>query len=284
MNKMLTELNEFMKTQPFDIIRISEIHNGVADTLEYKPENPCQNCYSVAKSFTMTAIGLLFDKGLVRPEDKVCDIMKEEFPEGADERWKKVTVDMCLTHRPGLPGGFLDIDCNRSTDFTDDYLRYMFLYPLQYDPGTEERYSDGAFYLLSCIVEKISGMGLDDFLWKELGIGMQFQEMAWSHCPKGHSMGATGLYMHSSDVVKLGALYLNKGVYGGKRYLSEEWCRLVTERQYTFEPDESGTVWFKGGMCGQKLYFIPSQNRAVALQSFGGNSGVITEFLRDYKD
>lgn len=286
MSRFLNELAEFLKTQPFEIIRISEVcGDNEPETLEGRPANPCQNVYSVAKSFTMTAIGLLYDRGLVRPEDKVCDILSDELPEeGMDPRWHDVTIDMALTHRLGLPGGFLDIDCLDPLTFGEDYLRFMFLTPLMYDPGTDEAYSDGAFYLLSRIVEKKTGMKTDDFLWKELLFKLKFREMAWSHCPMGHPMGGTGLYIHSADMVKLGQLYMNNGVYKGERLLSEEWTRIAVERHYTFEWNDDETVYFKGGMNGQKIMVAPYQKRAVAMESFGGDSGAVCDFLSAYKD
>lgn len=284
MSKLLDALNEYLKTLPFKIIRFSEADaDGNTETLICTDASSCQNCYSVAKTFTMTAIGILYDKGLLKPEDKICDILRDEIPDGIDPRWYENTIDRALTHRLGLPEGFLDIDCNRSTDFTDDYLRYLFLYPLACTPGTKKTYSDGAFYLLSCIVEKISGMSLDNFLWKELFVHMEYQEMAWSHCPKGHAMGATGLYLSSDDIVKLGVLYVNNGVYKGKRLLSEEWVKLVLDRSYALNPDETGKVYSKGGMFGQILFIIPSEKKAYALQSFGANADMIMNFVRDFK-
>ena len=44
------------------------------------PANPNCNCYSVAKAFTVTAIGMLYDKGLVTPETLVVDILKKYIP------------------------------------------------------------------------------------------------------------------------------------------------------------------------------------------------------------
>ncbi len=284
MSRFLDECVKFIETQPFDIIRISEYKDGKIETAECVPANPCQNTYSVAKAFTMTAIGLLYDRGLVKLDDKICDIFAEELPErGMDKRWYDCTVEMALTHRLGLPGGFLDIDCNPSSVFGEDYLNYMFTYPLEYTPDTDSKYSDGAFYLLSRIVEKKTGTGTDNFLWKEMFYKLGFQEMAWSHCPMGHVMGATGLYLHSADVVKLGAVYLNGGTYNGERFLSEEWTRLVPEKDFALGWDEERTMYFKGGMCGQKLYVIPSQNRAVAVSSFGGDTDVIAEWIKNYK-
>ena len=285
MSKFLDECVELLKEQPFAITRISEYKDGKIETAECTPDNPCQNVYSVAKTFTMTAIGLLYDKKLLTLDEKICDIFADELPEsGMDERWKLSTVEMALTHALGLPGGFLDIDCNPSSMFGEDFLNYMFTYPLEYTPGTDHKYSDGAFYLLARIVEKKTGVEVDDFLWKEMFYKLGFQEMAWSHCPKGHAMGATGLYLHTSDMVKLGAVYLNGGTYNGERFLSEEWCRMAVEKGFALSWDETHTMYSKGGMRGQKLFVIPGQNRAVAVTSFGGNMDVIENFIKAFKD
>ncbi|MBR4443483.1 MAG: beta-lactamase family protein [Clostridia bacterium] len=286
MSRFLKEIDAFIDTQPFDIIRLSQSYRGgEIETLERTRANPCQNVYSVAKTFTMTALGLLFDRGLLRPDEKICDILKDELPEsGMDERWRGSTVEMALTHRLGLPGGFLDIDVSRSSEFTEDFLGYTLTYPLAYEPGTEARYSDGAYYLLARVAEKKAGMPVDNFLWRELLTKLDFQEMAWSHCPRGHVIGATGLYVNSSDMVKLGLLYLDRGLYRGERMLSEEWVNLAIEREFALDWDEEHRIFYKGGMHGQKLIIAPEQGRVVALQAFGANSQTIAEWVRDYGD
>jgi len=284
MSRFLEDFREFMKSQSFEITRISEYHDGKIETDEYTPANPCQDIYSVAKSFVMTAIGLLYDKKLLSLDEKICDIFADEWPENADERWKLNTIEMALTHRIGVPGGFLDIDVNKSSVFGKNYLEYMLTYPLDYTPGTDSKYSDGAYYLLARIVEKKTGMEVDDFLWEELFYKMDFQEMAWSHCPMGHVMGATGLYIHSSDMVKLGALYLNGGKYNGEQLLSKEWAELAPEKCFAFDWDDDHELYHKGGMCGQRLIVAPKQNRVVGVESFGGNSNIILDWVIQYKD
>ncbi len=286
MSRFLEGLSAYLKEIKMPIIRISEYKDGRIETVEFEETNFCRNVYSVAKTFAMTAIGILYDKGLVKVDEKICEILSDEIPEnGMDERWKNATIENALTHKLGLPEGFLDIDCNKSSDFTDNYLDYLFRYPLECAPGEVYCYSDGAFYLISCIVEKITGICLDTFLWKELFLKLDFQEAAWSHCPKGHAMGGTGLYIHSSDMVKLGAVYLNNGIYNGKRILSEEWCRLAVEKGFALDwDDEEHILYQKGGMHGQSLMVIPSSGRAVAMQSFGGDTGIVKDFARKYKD
>ncbi|MBR5752408.1 MAG: beta-lactamase family protein [Clostridia bacterium] len=268
------------------IIRVSEIwRGGDISTSEWKKLSPCQDVYSVAKTFTMTAIGMLYDRGLLRMDDKICDILKDELPaSGMDPRWFDSTVEMALTHRLGLPAGFLDIDVSPSSEFTDDFLKYMLTYPLAYEPDTEDRYSDGAYYLLSRIAEKKSGMALEDFLWRGMFFRMGFQELAWSHCPRGHAMGATGLYVHSADMVKLGMLYLDGGVYRGERFLSREWTDMAVSRCYALAPCGPNGAYGKGGMYGQELLVLPGQNRVVAVQAFADSLNELNDWIFAYGD
>lgn len=275
---------EFIQTQPFSIIRLSQVYrDDPIETAECTRANFCQNTYSVAKMFTAAAIGLLIDAGKLRLDERVCDILREEIPEkGMDPRWEDATVERALTHKLGLPVGFLDIDTHSSAGFTQDFLRYMLTYPLPHEPGVEAHYSDGAFYLLARIAEKKAGMGLDDFLWQKLLWKMGFQEMAWSHCPMGHTMGATGLYLHASDMVKLGQLYLNGGVYRGERLLSWEWVDKAVSSGFAVDWDDQHRIYYKGGMHGQKLIVAPEQGRVVAMQACGANSQVVAEWIRDY--
>ena len=138
--------------------------------------------------------------------------------------------------------------------------------------------------MLARIVEKKSGMSLDDFLWKELLFKLGFKELAWSHCPLGHVMGGTGLYISSEDIARLGYLYATGGIFKGERMLSEKWIELAKDRAYTLSGNYDHTFFTKGGMYGQKIMFSSKQRRGVGLQAFGGNSEIITEWIMNYED
>ena len=286
MSHFLDALAAYTKTLPFSVFRFAVIEgDNDPETVDFVATNRCQNVYSVAKAFAMTAVGILWDRGQVRLEDKVCDILADALPEsGMDDRWRLCTVEMALAHQAGLPGGFLDIDVIPAKTFGEDYLRYMLTAPLAYTPGTDRIYSDGAYYLVSRVTEAVSGLPLDDFIWQEIGLPLGFEELAWSHCPQGHAMGATGLYISAADMAKLGALYLGGGVYQGHRVFSEAWRDLAVEKRFSLDPHRTGAYYAKGGMNGQKLYVIPGQNRAVAMQSFGGDTEVIGDWIAAWQD
>lgn len=284
MSRFLQDIKDFVEKQPFKVIRISEYHNGgKIETLEFTPSNPCQNAYSIAKAFTMTAVGILFDRGLLSLDEKICDIFRDELPDGIDSRWEKSTVETALLHRLGFPPSFLDIDVKDCAEFGEDFLKHCFTVPLAYTPNEKEIYTDGAYYILSRTVSKKTGMRLDDFLWKEMFWKMNFREAAWSHCPMGYPIGATGLYIGSEEIVKLGMVYLEDGQYRGERIVSREWVEKAKEKGYSLDCDSERKIFFKGGMHGQKLIIAPSQNRVVALQSYGANSDVIADFVKNYE-
>lgn len=288
MNPFLQDFAAFMEQQPFSIIRLSEVQgDGEIETWNMQEANACQDTYSVAKTYVMTGIGLLWDRGLISLDERLVDILRDEIsPETKkkmDPRWDLVTVEMALTHRLGLPGGFLDIDCCNVEEFGEDYLAYTLTYPLDYTPGTQAKYSDGAFYLLARAAAARTGMPLDRFLWPELFYPLGYREMAWSTCPHGHPVGGSGLYVGSADMVKLGMIYRDGGLYRGRRILSEAWTKLAVEREFALDWDPEHRVYFKGGMYGQKLIVAPEQDRVVACQAYGGNSDVVMRFVRDYR-
>jgi CubicO group peptidase (beta-lactamase class C family) len=81
------------------------------------------------------------------------------------------------------------------------------------------------YYLLSCIIHRITGKAAEEFIRERLFAPIGVKGCAWANCPKGEISGATGLYINTRDMAKLGVVCIGKGVYEGKRLLSEEWCK-----------------------------------------------------------
>ena len=262
-----------------NVYSVSLLGDGIGyETAEIVPANPCQDIYSISKAFVVTAIGMMSDRGLLRTDDRITDILSGFVPSDIDPRWHNITVDDALKHRMGHPGGFLDIDINDANGFGTDYLGYLFRASFVRDPAGEPEYTDGAYYLLARVVENLCGESVDDLLWRELFAPLHFREAAWSHCPQGHVIGATGLYARAGDVVKLGELYRSGGVFEGKRIISEEWVNTVLEKGYELQPTGFGDSYGKGGMRGQMLAVFPSKKLSVCWTSY--NMTLYSEILR----
>ena len=137
-------------------------------------------------------------------------------------------------------------------------------------------YDNGNYYMLSCIVEKVTELPLDRFLKTTLFRRMGIREFAWERCPLEHTMGATGCYMGLEDLNKIGRLYALGGSYEGRQLLSREWVEMAAAPY----PNTSGTPYgfgfsrrpsgdfFCGGAHNQFLYISPAQKIAVAIQGY----------------
>lgn len=243
--------------------------------------NPSLNCYSVSKNFTATAVGIAYDKGLLDVEDYIVDFFKNELPDNYDENLKQVKIKHLLTQTMGLSEGFL-FEADRFIHNTDNWMVLALSAKLPFKPGEKFTYSNSTFYLLSCIVEKVAGMPMDMFLQQNMFKKVGITSFAWDRCPKGHTMGATGLYIPTMAMLKLGILYLNKGVWQGERVLSEKWVQMATVKSsemadiptaFGFWMGENGN-YHCGGAYSQFIIVYPSKNIVIAAHSFDEKSDI----------
>lgn len=238
------------------------------ESVVFKKTNPCQDSYSITKLYCVTAMGMLFDEGLVTPSTTVASVFSDELRAYGinDGRWDKVTVDDLFRHTAGYDSDPLDIDTKDASRLDADFLRVALTTELKYAPGSTRKYTDTAYYLVSRIITKLSGEKLDDLLFRRMFTLQNVREAAFSKCPMGYPIGATGLYIRTEDMLKLGRLYLDGGIYGGERVISEEWIKIVLERGYELRPYGKG--YSKAGMMGQRLYVNFDTNIAVAWHSY----------------
>lgn len=269
--KMLKKMGEFGMNL-YDAAIMDE--SGI-EQMRYQPSNICNNSYSVAKAFTMTAIGLLQDDGILTTQSRITDFFPEW--EEVNPGWTQVTIENALQHRIGFADGFIDVDEDTPSFLADDrnydYLSIIRDEKLGYAPGSHYAYSDSAFYLLSRIVSKACGKYVDEFLRERLILPLQFGSIAWSRCPLGYPMGATGLFVSARDMVKLGWLYLNDGVYNGKQVVSSQWVKQTIEKGYEFKPVNGTRLIGKGGINCQMVLFSPESKFAAAWHGFTPNKG-----------
>ena len=265
---LLNALRKVATNQNLPVFSIAVSDKNEVKSSTVKAGNPCQNCYSVTKVYCVTAIGMLYDEGKIKTTDTIGEIFKDEIAQyGIDEaKWADITIHDVMRHEVGFKvGGLLDIDAQDATKWeSQDYLKLVL--EAELDGKKSDRYTDAAYYLISRVVSKISGENLDTFLATRLFNKTNCREYAFASCPMGYPMGATGLYIRSEDVAKLGRIYLNKGTYNGTRIISEEWVNMVIENGY--ELGKSGTGYAKGGMRGQYLYINYKHDIAVAWHSY----------------
>jgi CubicO group peptidase (beta-lactamase class C family) len=184
---------------------------------------------SVTKSVTSACIGIAVDHGYI---GGVKESIFKYFPDyrALDTEGKqKITIEHLLTMTSGLNGNeWLVPYANPNNDIimtylSEDPVRFVLSKPLVSEPGENFQYYGGSNFLLAKILRQASGMGLDEFagkfLFEPLGIG----HYEWLKLNKGVVDGAGGLIIIPRDMLRIGITFLNRGVWKGKRIVSENW-------------------------------------------------------------
>lgn len=155
---------------------------GFADPDKKLPVQPTSlfRLASVSKVITAAAICQLVDRGKLKFDDNLLDILKyKNLPAKMDPRWKQIKVVYLYTHSAGFDRDasgdpmFKSIDIARSLHVPsppsrDQVIRYMLQQPLDFEPGSKESYSNFGYLLLGRVIEKISGKPYDKYVSEEL--------------------------------------------------------------------------------------------------------------------
>ncbi len=249
----------------WNIYDVAVMTDAGIETAQCRVANAANDGFSTAKLFTDTAVAVLWDRGEIDLDAPLTTLLGDEIDFDYDPAWDQVTLRHALSHKMGIDRGVLDVDVHDTNAIgTDDYLRYMFGTAPVYEPGTVFQYSDVAHYLVSRAVAKHTGRKIDEILRAEIFPYMAFHPVAFRCCPKGYPLGATGMYMTTEDLVKLPWLYLNRGVYGGRRLISEAWVEKTERERFDWNPQGETGFWGKGGMNGQNMLAHAEKRIAIA--------------------
>jgi len=257
----------------------------------YKAGDPVW-VYSLSKSFCSTAVGLAVDSGLFSVEDKVISFFPEYAAAVKDANCKAMKVKHLLTMNTGH-----ETDTTATMVQSPDWAETFLSLPVKFKPGTHFVYNSGATYMLSAIVQKKTGMTVFDYLKPRLFKPLGFGRTAWDSSPQGINTGGWGFQVSVPDIAKLGQLYLNRGIWNGKRLLSEEWVKAahyphsdnsITPdhspdwgRGYGYQFWKSKYGWRGDGAYGQYCLILPEFNAVLALCSETQNMQEILDIVWD---
>src|SRR5262249_36592017 len=118
--------------------------------------------------------------------------------------------------------------------------------PVEHQPGTWFVYNTGASYVLSAIITKLTGESLLDYLRPRLFDPLGIENPVWEADPRGISLGGSGLHGTTEDIAKLGQMYLQKGIWNGKRILSSEWIAESTYPHSDNSNTQTNPDWTAG--------------------------------------
>jgi CubicO group peptidase (beta-lactamase class C family) len=267
-----------------------------------------QHCiHSDTKSITSLCIGIAVDQGFIHSvHQSIFDYLPDHQHLNTNNK-QYITIEHLLTMTSGLRWEEWDISLSSIENdqigiwfWEDGPMDYVLRREFVAEPGTRFNYSGGDIQILVEILQNATGMSLDAFsekyLFEPLGIP-SFDW--WLIFPSGEIQGAGGLKLTPRDMVKIGAMMLNNGMWDGKRIISEDWVSKCTSpyrgnygikvpgedlgkvgyaytwwtKEFTYN-SKNLNMYFALGWGGQKIIFLPELAMVIAFTGANYNSKV----------
>lgn len=261
----------------------------------YSPCGPesLHRMFSITKSLTALAVGLLADEGRISLEDPICQYFPEKLPPDPHPWIMAMTIRDMLMMRT----------CHASTtyklDMDSDWVESFFTTAPTHPSGRIFHYDTSSAHTLCALVEKLTGQDMLDYLKDKLApLGLSEASYLLKD-PFGVSIGGSGLVATSLDLLKIGYFLSHRGQIEGRKLLSPSYidsavsclsatcvtAPLPSEAQgYGFQiwrNERDGFVCY--GMGGQLIIVLPAHElicvTTADTQGIGGGNQQIYDAL-----
>lgn len=251
--------------------------------------------FSISKSFTSIAIGLLADEGMLSLEDPIIKYFPEKLPEKVHPWIAAMTIRDMLMMRTCHAATTYKFDLNK------DWVESFFTTPPTHPSGKLFHYDTSSAHTLCALVEKLTGMEMLQYIKKKLSILGLSKESYMLKDPFGVSMGGSGLVATSMDMLKFGYFLYKKGFVEGKQLLSASYINDATSKltetcitaplpseaagygYQIWQNEKGGFVCY--GMGGQLIIVLPDYDMICVTtadtQGIGGGNQQIYNAIYD---
>ncbi len=187
--------------------------------------------HSVTKSITSLCIGIAIDRGFIESVHQSIFDYLPNYQHLRTPQKESITIEHLLTMTSGLqwaewnaPLSSMENDQIAIWFYKDGPINFALGRPLVAVPGTRFNYSGGDMQILGEILKNATNMNLAEFSGKYLFEPLAIETFRWWLIfPSGEIHAAGGLEMRPKDMVKIGAMMLNRGNWKGKQVISEDW-------------------------------------------------------------
>ena len=257
---------------------------GVVSNKTRKPVNRYSDFHmaSVSKPFAPTAILQLYDKGKVHLDSTLVSCLPGFSMK--DPNYKKITLYHILTHSSGIPD-VTDYEWGRPQTDEQSAARYAAGFKesrLDFEPGTEFRYSNAAYDILAAVVRQVTGQTFEDYVKKNIlqPVGMLKSSFLLSDISRNnftqphqvdtkllmspgkvypynriHAPSST-LHSNLADLIGWVRLFLQEGTFNDTVIIKKEtWTKMLTPQRTVTDRYKVCLSWFETAIEGRKVYF-----------------------------
>jgi CubicO group peptidase (beta-lactamase class C family) len=239
--------------------------------------------FSLSKSFASTGVGLAVAEGRLSVDDTVLSFFPDDAPEQVSQNLAAMRVRDLLSMSTGHSQ---DTTGPMREQPEGNWVRAFLAQPVEHAPGTHFLYNSGATYMLSAIVQRLTGTTLLEYLRPRLLAPLGINDATWESCPRGINVGGWGMSIKTADIARFGQLYLQNGMWQGERILPESWVAAASARQ-SDNSSQTEVDWRQGygyqfwrcrhgayrgdGAFGQFCVVMPEQDAVLAITAGVGN-------------
>jgi CubicO group peptidase (beta-lactamase class C family) len=211
-------------------------------------ESPLSFYYlqGITPSVVTLAVGSLLDEGKLGLDHA----MMKWIPEWIDPKGQ-VTVQQLLNHT----SGFLDNEAEPWYKAANTWA-WARLQNIADEPGDSFEFSETNFVLLGFALSKTIDKPVEDLVAKTIFRPLMIQKVGWDEDKFKHTNVVGGLRIRNYDLLKIGNLIADNGIWNGKRVVSEEWIKQIQT------PSEKNTNYGLG-------WWIQEAHGIKALHAFG---------------
>jgi CubicO group peptidase (beta-lactamase class C family) len=257
---------------------------------------------SASKSITSALVGLAVDRGLL---DGADSLVLPLFPQyrGYDH-WSaakaRIRIRNLLTMSSGLDANDADAESAAAEDNYQsqterpDWIKLALDAPMVAEPGAHVVYGSANPMLLGGILANVAGDRVEWFADAALFAPLGIHSYRIYLDPTGVPYMGGGMHLRPRDMLKFGQLYLDGGLWQGRRVLSEGWIRQSFGAYGRLEPlerngNEYGYLWWHEvytsdgksiasiearGNGGQYIFVLPELDTVVVITSGNYRGGL----------
>lgn len=207
---------------------------------------------SVTKSITSIVYGIALARGDIKSIDQPIERL---FPAQArffsDPRKKQITLRHLLTMTSGIrwpEGGAYDAseDLTGRMEKSSDWVSIVLEQPMEATAGEHWSYSSGAAALLAAAFKAATKQDVQDYAKTHLFRPLGIHHFLWKRSAGGLTDSEGGLYLDIHDMAKIGQLYLQKGLWKGRRIVPARWVEESVVPHSTGRSDgyRYGRLWW----------------------------------------
>jgi CubicO group peptidase (beta-lactamase class C family) len=210
--------------------------------------------HSVTKSVLSILVGIAIDKGLLRLDQKLPELVSEATEMTIDPRAADITLRDLLT----MSSGFAPHETVEVPGVWNSSV-WMIGRSVKYPPGTHFYYDNQGTNLIAIILRRAVGGNITEFARSELFAPLQIDRYQWTVDGDRNLPGYSGLLLTSRDMAKIGLLYLQQGRWRERKVVSETYV-LDSTRKHSDggEPAHAGygyLWWTRRTQDGLPAYF-----------------------------